>query len=52
MIDRAPPTVTVTEIEEGRVMEAGGVTVSAFLVEHDPGGPPSATTSRAEGAAS
>ncbi len=36
MVDRAPPTVTVTEIEEGRLMEAGGVTVSAFLVEHDP----------------
>src|SRR4030095_12877320 len=36
MIDRKPPTVTVTEVEEGRVMEAGGVTVSAFLVEHDP----------------
>jgi ribonuclease Z len=36
MVDRKPPTVAVTEIEEGRVMEAGGVTVSAFLVEHDP----------------
>ena len=36
MVDRAPPTVTVTEIEEGRLMEAGGVTVSALLVEHDP----------------
>ena len=36
MVDRKPPAVTVTEIEEGRVMEAGGVTVSAFLVEHDP----------------
>ena len=36
MTDRKPPTVTVTEIEEGQVMQAGGVTVSAFLVEHDP----------------
>jgi ribonuclease Z len=36
MIDRRPPVVAVTEIEEGRVMQAGGVTVSAFLVEHDP----------------
>jgi ribonuclease Z len=36
MHDRPPPAVTVTEVEEGRVMEAGGVTVSAFLVEHDP----------------
>ena len=36
MTDRKPPTVRVTEIEEGRVMEAGGVAVSAFLVEHDP----------------
>ena len=36
MIERRPPVVAVTEIEEGRVMEAGGVTVSAFLVEHDP----------------
>jgi ribonuclease Z len=26
----------VTEIEEGRVLERDGVTVSAFLVEHDP----------------
>lgn len=36
MHDRRPPEVRVTEIEEGRVLEAGGVTVSAFLVEHDP----------------
>ena len=36
MMDRKPPAVTVTEIEEGRLMEAGGVTVSAFVVEHDP----------------
>ena len=33
---RPRPEVRVTEIEEGRVMEVGGVTVSAFLVEHDP----------------
>lgn len=36
MHDRKPPEVRVTEIEEGKVMEAGGVRVSAFLVEHDP----------------
>ena len=36
MVDRKPPAVTVTEIEEGQIMQAGGVTVSAFLVEHDP----------------
>jgi ribonuclease Z len=36
MPDRRPPAVRVTEIEEGRVLEVGGVTVSAFLVEHDP----------------
>ncbi|MGH7388431.1 MAG: MBL fold metallo-hydrolase [Candidatus Rokuibacteriota bacterium] len=36
MHERRPPRVRVTEIEEGRVLEAGGVTVSAFLVEHDP----------------
>jgi ribonuclease Z len=28
--------VRVSEIEEGRVLEAGGVTVSAFLVDHGP----------------
>ena len=33
---RPRPEVRVTEIEEGKVMEAGGVTVSAFLVDHDP----------------
>jgi ribonuclease Z len=33
---RPRPEVAVTEIEEGRLMEVGGVTVSAFLVEHDP----------------
>jgi len=36
MHDRQPPEVRVTEIEEGKVFEAGGVVVSAFLVEHDP----------------
>lgn len=36
MHDRQPPVANVTEIEEGKVLEAGGVTVSAFLVEHDP----------------
>ena len=36
MMDRKPPAVTVTEIAEGRLLEAGGVTVSAFVVEHDP----------------
>jgi ribonuclease Z len=36
MHERRPPEVRVTEIEEGKVLEAGGVTVSAFLVDHDP----------------
>ena len=36
MTDREAPRVTVTEIEEGKLLAAGGVTVSAFLVEHDP----------------
>jgi ribonuclease Z len=36
MVDRRPPDVRVTEIEEGRILERGGVSVSAFLVEHDP----------------
>jgi ribonuclease Z len=36
MRSRRPPAVRVTEIEEGRVLEAGGVTVSAFLVDHGP----------------
>ena len=36
MVDRKLPEVRVTEIEEGRLAEIGGVTVSAFLVEHDP----------------
>ena len=36
MHEREPPRVSVTEIEEGRLMDVGGVRVSAFLVEHDP----------------
>jgi ribonuclease Z len=36
MHERPAPEVRVTEIEEGKIFEAGGVTVSAFLVEHDP----------------
>ncbi|HEU5321093.1 MAG TPA: MBL fold metallo-hydrolase, partial [Methylomirabilota bacterium] len=36
MHDRRPPEVRVTEIEEGKVLERDGVTVSAFLVEHEP----------------
>ncbi len=36
MHDRQPPAVRVTEIDEGKLMEAGGVTVSAFLVDHGP----------------
>ncbi len=36
MHERQPPAVRVTEIEEGRIFEAGGVTVSAFLVDHGP----------------
>jgi ribonuclease Z len=36
MRERRPPAVRVTEIEEGRILEAGGVTVSAFLVDHGP----------------
>jgi ribonuclease Z len=36
MHERPRPCVSVTEIDEGRVMEVAGVTVSAFLVEHDP----------------
>ncbi len=36
MHDRQPPEVRVTEIEEGKIFEAGGVAVSAFLVEHGP----------------
>ncbi len=36
MHDRPPPEVRVTEIDEGKIFEAGGVAVSAFLVEHGP----------------
>jgi ribonuclease Z len=36
MHDRPPPEVRVTEIEEGPLFDAGGLRVSAFLVEHDP----------------
>jgi ribonuclease Z len=36
MHERARPEVRVVEIEEGPLMEAGGVRVSAFLVEHHP----------------
>lgn len=36
MADRRPPEVRVTEVEEGRIAEVGGVTVSAFAVDHDP----------------
>jgi len=33
---RALPELRVTEFDEGRLTEIGGVLVSAFLVEHDP----------------
>ncbi len=36
MHERQPPVVSVTEIEGGKFLEAGGVTVSAFLVDHGP----------------
>lgn len=36
MHDREPLRVGVTEIEEGVVFSAGGVTVTAFAVEHEP----------------
>src|SRR5213594_1496722 len=36
MIKRERPRVNVTDIEEGKIFEAGGVTVSAFNVDHDP----------------
>ena len=36
MIDREPPAVRVTEIEEGKVYDREGLQISAFLVEHDP----------------
>lgn len=37
MIKRERPLVAVTEIEEGKILEAGWVTMSAFSVDHDPG---------------
>src|SRR5882762_7052651 len=36
MHEREPPRVSVTEIEEGKLMDVGGTRVSAFLVEHEP----------------
>ncbi len=36
MHHREPPVVKVTEVEEGKIFEAGDVTVSAFLVDHGP----------------
>src|SRR6266536_3496600 len=36
MVKRERPKVAVTEIEEGKVLVVGGVTVSAFSVDHDP----------------
>ena len=36
MHHREPLEVRVTEVEEGKVMEVNGVTVSAFLVDHGP----------------
>jgi ribonuclease Z len=36
MPGRERPRVDVTEIEEGKILEVGGVTVSAFGVDHDP----------------
>ena len=36
MVRRDPPAVRVTEVEEGKILDAGGVTVSAFVVEHGP----------------
>ena len=36
MHDREPPRVDVTEIAEGVVYRGGGLTVTAFEVEHDP----------------
>jgi ribonuclease Z len=36
MHEREPPRVAVTEIEEGVVHEGGGITVTAFTVEHEP----------------
>ena len=36
MHDRQPPDVKVVEFEEGKIMEVSGLSVSAFLVDHDP----------------
>jgi ribonuclease Z len=36
MVKRDRPRVAVTEIDEGKIFEAGGVKVSAFNVDHDP----------------
>ena len=36
MIDREPPAVRVTEIEEGKILDRDGMQISGFLVEHDP----------------
>jgi ribonuclease Z len=36
MHHREPPAVSVTEVEEGKLFSRGGVTVSAFLVDHGP----------------
>jgi ribonuclease Z len=36
MHERQAPSVSVTEVEEGKILEVGGVTVSAFLVDHGP----------------
>src|SRR5262249_56140374 len=36
MVKRERPRVAVTEFEEGKILEVGGVSVSAFNVDHDP----------------
>jgi ribonuclease Z len=36
MHEREPPRVSVTEIDEGLVLERAGLRVTAFLVEHEP----------------
>ena len=36
MHERELPRVAVTEIEEGRILEREGLSVTAFLVEHEP----------------
>jgi ribonuclease Z len=33
---REPPSLKVTEVEEGKILDVGGVEVSAFLVDHGP----------------